>query len=391
MKILYLVYREENSMVFRSQVLEYLRKLENKGYEVELVVFRNFSNLLKKEKVESYISSFVGNYKTFSSYPIVSEIQLKISSLKLRKYLKKNYDENEKILVLCRGELATYTAIKAFNDFENSYVVFDNRGLPIEEADFIKERKLLSSINKKVKLKALMYARDNSNVYSFVTNNLREFLIETYDFDELKPHFIVPTLAKKYELDNKTLADVKTSINHKDTDLYMIYIGSVAAWQDINKLFEVFLAIRKKVNHIKLIILSDGNVVIPQSFSEELLESIIIRSVDHDKVKYYLNLSHVGLVFRDKTIVNKVAAPTKVAEYIAANVPILYSGDIGVIEDLAKTSLFISIDEKNWEDNLAEIMLKKEKVHYDINIKEYFDMDKNQDYFIREIKTLLNS
>ena len=55
MKICYIVYREDNVMVFGSQVLEYLQKL--KEYpdveETSLVLFRHEDNLFKKNEVEN--------------------------------------------------------------------------------------------------------------------------------------------------------------------------------------------------------------------------------------------------------------------------------------------------------------------------------------------------
>ena len=57
MKICYIVYREDNVMVFDSQVLEYLQKL--KEYpdveETSLVLFRHEDNLFKKNEVENKV------------------------------------------------------------------------------------------------------------------------------------------------------------------------------------------------------------------------------------------------------------------------------------------------------------------------------------------------
>ena len=54
MKVCYFVYREDNVMVYASQVLEYLQQLKEKPSveEIGLIVFRHEKNLFKKDKVE---------------------------------------------------------------------------------------------------------------------------------------------------------------------------------------------------------------------------------------------------------------------------------------------------------------------------------------------------
>ena len=48
MKICYVVYREDNVMVFDSQVLEYLKIMRDKVEHIELVVFRHEKNLFHR-------------------------------------------------------------------------------------------------------------------------------------------------------------------------------------------------------------------------------------------------------------------------------------------------------------------------------------------------------
>ena len=42
---------------------------------------------------------------------------------------------------------------------------------------------------------------------------------------------------------------------------------------------------------------------------------------------------HTGLVLRDSSIINKVAAPCKISDYLCLGMPIIYSGEIGSIND----------------------------------------------------------
>ena len=97
MKICYVVYREDNVMVFDSQVLEYLQKL--KEYpdveETSLVLFRHEDNLFKKNEVENKVLQFVDKCVSFPTLPVLTMSQLNLNCDKLRKYAQRAYTKND--------------------------------------------------------------------------------------------------------------------------------------------------------------------------------------------------------------------------------------------------------------------------------------------------------
>lgn len=117
-----------------------------------------------------------------------------------------------------------------------------------------------------------------------------------------------------------------------------------------------------------------------KSLHEQITARIILKSVPHEEMKYYLRMTHVGIVIRDNSIVNHVAAPTKIAEYLTSGISILYSGDIGIITDLKnKTdgSQAICIDtDKDWLAKINPDSCPAKRI--DPVIVDHFDMDKRQ-------------
>ena len=392
MKIVYVVYREDNTMVFNSQVLEYLNIMK-KEHEVSLMVFRNHVNFFKKTKVENKISKYVDNYVTLPSLPPLSMKQLDFDASRLRRNLKPKYKKDKTLLIICRGELATYIANKAFSEYKNKNIFFDNRGLPIEELEMRNESSYIFKKNKEVKLKATLYAKDNSDIYSFVTNNLREYLLEKYNYSKDKPFFIMPTLSLNEEIDEEELEGIKKEINYEEENFYVTYIGSIAAWQNVDQIFDLFKRIKKEIPNAILIFLTNGEIKLPQSLSTSLKKSIIIKSASHKQVKNYLQLSSVGLVLRNDDIVNKVAAPTKIAEYLTSNTPIIYDGEIGIIEDLKKKNLgeeLIKLTDKNLMEKIITID-KRNVIKTKFNeYCAYFDMETNQKEMLEEIIKIQN-
>lgn len=65
-----------------------------------------------------------------------------------------------------------------------------------------------------------------------------------------------------------------------------------------------------------------------------LIESYKILSVKHNQVLLYLNASDIGIILREKNMVNKVACPTKFAEYMACGLYIVLTDGIGDISKI---------------------------------------------------------
>lgn len=382
MKLIYLVYREDNVMVYESQVLEYLRAMKEKKLfdSIELILFRHEQNLLKKTEVEERIHQYIDKTMTFWSFPVLNMLQLDANAARLLNYLNRSYTKDEQIAVVCRGDLAAYVGIRAFRDFPNSRVLYDNRGLAYEESVMSYSGNLIHTINRNVKREALRQSKQHCDMYNFVTNAMREYLIKEYEFDSSMPFTIIPTLYHAEFESNEKFQAIVDREGISSTDYVISYVGSTAAWQSTKKLIEIIKMIGERYLSARFFILSNGEIPELQSLSEQIKDRIVLKSVPHKEMKYYLKLTHVGIVIRDNNIVNHVAAPTKIAEYLTNGVTLLYSGDIGVITDLkGKTdgSQIVCIDtESDWLEKIYPGKIPEKRI--DTVVVDYFDMDKRQ-------------
>lgn len=382
MKLVYLVYREDNVMVYESQVLEYLRAMKEKHLfdTIELIVFRHEKNLNKKEEVEARINRYINKSMSFWSFPVLCLFQLYVNAKRLQKYIDKSYSKDEQLAVVCRGDLAAYISIRAFKGFPNSRILYDNRGLAYEESVMSHSKNLIHTINRNVKRKALIRTKNHCDMYNFVTNGMRDYLIEEYGFDSSIPYTIIPTLYHAEPGSNEEFQIIANKEGISPTDYVISYVGSTAAWQSTKRLIEIIRTIGEKYLYARFFILSNGEIPELQSLSDQIKSRIILKSVPHKEMKYYLRLTHVGIVIRDNNIVNHVAAPTKIAEYLTSGVMILYSGDIGIITDLngiTDGTQIICIDtESDWLEKLDPRLIPEKRI--DPIIFNYFDMDKRQ-------------
>ena len=233
MKLIYLVYREDNVMVYESQVLEYLRAMKEKQLfdSIELVVFRHEQNLNKKIEVEARIHQYIDKAASFWSFPVLCMLQLTINALRLHNYIRKNYSKEEQISVVCRGDLAAYIGIRAFRDFPNSRILYDNRGLAYEESVMSHSRNYVHMLNRNAKRKALNQSKLHCDMYNFVTNAMRDYLVKEYAFSASVPYTIIPTLYHAEEGTNEEYDIIAKREKIKLDDYVISYIGSTASWQ----------------------------------------------------------------------------------------------------------------------------------------------------------------
>ena len=379
MKICYVVYREDNVMVFDSQVLEYLNKLAscNEIEDINLVVFRHDKNLFRKEAVEKKIKKYVSHTKTFASFPVLSMLQLAANVKRLCRHLRKYYKPNDEIAVICRGDFAAYIATKAFCRFPNSRILYDNRGIAYEESLMAHGDQWIHRVNRNLKRKALLYSKSHCDAYNFVTGPMREYMVSEYHYDPSLPYTIIPTLYHAEPLDDERLANFRKEENVKGHDFIITYIGSTAAWQSTAELIIIIRAIYEKYSNARFFILTKGDIPELENMEADLRSRITVKGVPHGDVKYYLAMSDVGIVIRNDSIVNKVAAPTKIAEYVTSGIRILYKGDIGILQDLkylSQEDQIIEMDGENrWLDRIG-VGNDIGKRHTDPKIIDYFDM-----------------
>lgn len=381
MDICYFVYREDNVMVYASQVLEYLQQLKEKPSvdKIGLVVFRHEKNLFKKNEVEERALQYVDWIKSFSSMPVLTTLQLRLNALRARRFVRNKYSKNESIAVLCRGELATYIAAVAFKGYDNVRILYDNRGLPVLESEMSYGNQIIHKINREKKYWSMCYAKNHCDMYNFVTNAMREFDINTYNYREDIPYTIIPTLYRPLAVDPVHLHDVRVSENLKEDDFVVSYIGATQAWQSAGELVRVIDLIGNKYQKAKFLLLTNGEIKELSQLDENVRNRIIKKTVPHKEMPYYLAMTNVGIVIRDDNMVNRVAAPTKIAEYITNGVAILYKGHIGVIDDLKRVDPTLGLinidDDVNWLGMIGTV--KKKSVSK--SVLDYFDMSHRQE------------
>ncbi|HYG83466.1 MAG TPA: hypothetical protein VD907_01165 [Verrucomicrobiae bacterium] len=115
----------------------------------------------------------------------------------------------------------------------------------------------------------------------------------------------------------------KQQISKKDTST-VIYAGGGQKWQNVDMMID---AVQKLHSTHKFIVLSHDHDAFA---SISTTENVILKSATSKEVLSYYKKASLGFILRNDTLVNRVACPTKLVEYLGNGVvPIVLSETIG--------------------------------------------------------------
>lgn len=176
----------------------------------------------------------------------------------------------------------------------------------------------------------------NVSGFIFVSNAMKNYYLKKYPFLDKKECITYPILSK--EIFSQNLTDnneflAENGIN--DQDIIFIYSGNLQKWQNFDSIINI---IEKSNNqNYKFFILTNDfkNAKLKIDSIKKNRDRIILKSVNPKDLNKFYNISHYGFILRDEHILNKVAAPTKLIEYLYYGLtPIVKYSSIGDFEEL---------------------------------------------------------
>lgn len=111
-------------------------------------------------------------------------------------------------------------------------------------------------------------------------------------------------------------------------EVVLVYSGSTAGWQSFELLKELLIPLLEEQSHVRVLFLSKSDAN-NKALQEQFPGRVEVRWAIPAEVAGILAGCDHGLLIREDTITNRVASPTKFAEYLAAGLPILISAHIG--------------------------------------------------------------
>lgn len=139
--------------------------------------------------------------------------------------------------------------------------------------------------------------------------------------------------------------EIRKRFNIKANDLVFTYCGQNQKWQMSEETIQIYKKIEKQNPNSRLLILTNDVDEFKFITNKYKINNPIVLKVPYHEVPQYLDACDFGFCLRNDSIINLVASPTKVLEYVSRNVmPILteYVGDFS--RDLLHDKIAYVID-----------------------------------------------
>lgn len=207
-----------------------------------------------------------------------------------------------------------------------------------------------------------------------VTNSMKSYYESKYPNSRSINYIVKPIFPKNSvnidDIDNQI--SIKNKYHIADKDTVFIYTGGTQKWQNIDLMVQCMELMNNK-NYVFFIM--TRNIAEVYSKVEHLINRgyrIVVDSVEPSNLKSYYEVAHYGFMLRDDIIVNRVAAPTKMIEYLGYGlIPIVKCPEIGDWKEMGYEYI-------HYEDDLNSLSPNKsnKNAHIaDMNIK--YSEDRN--------------
>lgn len=220
--------------------------------------------------------------------------------------------------------------------FFHKNIITDMHGVVVEEIKMNQKHGKLYILLGAAVFKFIEFIAVNKSINIIcVTNNMKKYFVDLYHISSDKAK-VLP-IFDQLDFQEKSFWG---------RPLRAIYSGGIQPWQCID---ETIQFIKQTAGTLHWTVLSNN----PDYFRKELQGvnfkyGIDINSVDPDQVCTYYQKSDLGIVLRDDSIVNRVACPTKLIDYLHYGlIPVVKSPRIGDFYDFGYNYLYV----KNYEQS----------------------------------------
>ncbi len=152
---------------------------------------------------------------------------------------------------------------------------------------------------------------------------------------------------QKFYVEAAAREQIRNELGMTGREKLLCYSGGTAPWQRMGDILTLFDQLSCRRDDMRFIILTPDAAHLQSIIASFAHPSrFYVKRCSQDDVRRHLSACDAGVIMRHDTMVNNVASPIKVAEYLACGLPVIMTRGIGdYSEDLAGEGVGILLDE----------------------------------------------
>jgi len=332
-KILFFVpeWNALTSAVLHSQVLSVARFLSENGFECMFVgCINEGANEHEAEKLikNQYAIPAIIRAVYSAKYGYLG---MRLTSWRLQRVTEKIIEDFRPTYIYSRSIASSQIARKLAKQC-NAVAVLDMRAALSEEVKLRRKNALLRYCYIRYVEKTELKKADK---LVCVSQNLKAYI---ENISGRKKVSVIPCCfdKKKFRFDEVARQELRKLLGFDGNQKVICYSGGLANWQRIDDIISLYEKISKQTQGFKFLFLTQKRAQLQLKLDKSTLcrARYVIKSCEHDDVYRYLSAADAGIIMREDTIVNNVASPIKIAEYLACGLPVILTRGIGDASDL---------------------------------------------------------
>jgi len=328
---LYICYLSLDEPLVQSQVLPYLRELAAGGVKTKLLTFEKDLKQKSGDQLAATQKALASSGITWSFLPYHKRPSMPATlydvlagALRIARMVRR-----EGVEVLHARAHIPMAMILIARRFVNCQTVFDLRGLIAEEyvdAGIWQEGSIPFKVIKWIERAGLRQA----DQIIVLTKRVREWLIRG-DPKLADKITVIPCCVDR----SRFAADT-----HRADRFQLVYAGSVIGLYLVEEMARFFLALKRLRSDAMFRVLTYGSRDSVAAVLQRVgvaVEDFEIVAVAPEDIPRNLSQAHLGISFRKPTFSQIAASPTKIAEYLAAGIPVVSNAGTGDVDELLET------------------------------------------------------
>lgn len=339
-KFLYINTLHFDGAIFQTQIIDWLDLYQKNNVEFEIIHTFHIKSLLtpkfinyQKKAIRHSSNLKVNFYYYFSFNKKFIWLNTLMIILVVYRYLIKYKD----ILIFSRSQFSR--EIKHLKRiFPNKIIyIYDNRAAGAEEMKFVMKKTNNFSYKQYSYLANLEYIEYVQHKIAdkifVVSEKLMNYYVEKFNI-EISKFILYPCLStkSKFYLDQNKRDDMRKVLGFKELNKVFLYAGGIEnLWHNSEKVILFLNQVSKLDKNSRFIIITKDKLKLDLKLSKfpNLHKKITVLTVKNSEMVEYLNAADYGILFRENTIMNNVASPTKFAEYMLCGLPTIISEGVG--------------------------------------------------------------